>query len=80
MEWAQILVIILSVFLALFLIVGIILIIMLIKVTNQIKRVTGSAERTAVSIEKIVGKASSMASFSAIAGLITKQLSKTRKK
>lgn len=40
MEWAQILVIILSVFLALFLILGIVLTALLIKVTKQIKSVT----------------------------------------
>ena len=52
MEWAQILVIILSIFLAIFLLVGIVLVILLIKVTNQIKKVASSAERTMLQVEK----------------------------
>jgi len=62
MEWAQILVIILSVFLAIFLLLAIILAGMLIKVTQQIKRVTESAQRTADHIEDAargVGKVTS---------------------
>ncbi len=51
MEWAQILVIILSVFLAVFLILGIVLLALLIKVTKQIKSVAGAAERTALKFE-----------------------------
>lgn len=54
MEWAQILVIILAVFLALFLVVGIILGILFIKITRQIRMVTGAAERTVNLIEKTV--------------------------
>ena len=60
MEWAQILVIILSVFLALFLILGIVLTALLIKVTKQIKLVTGTAERTAQKFEQT---ASNIATF-----------------
>ena len=60
MEWAQILVIILSVFLAVFLLLAIILTILLIKVTRQIKSVTGTAMKTAEGLEKAA------ASFSAI--------------
>lgn len=54
MDWAQILVIILSTFLAIFLILAIILTILLIKVTRQIKVVTATATRTANSIEKTI--------------------------
>jgi hypothetical protein len=54
MEWAQVLVIILSIFLGLFLLVGIILTILLIKLTRQINAVTSSAQRTAESVEKAV--------------------------
>jgi hypothetical protein len=57
MEWAQILVIILSVFLVLFLLVGIILGILFIKITRQIRMVTGAAERTVNMIEKTVASA-----------------------
>lgn len=61
MEWAQVLVIILSVFLALFLLLGIVLLVLLIKVTKQIKSVAGAAERTALKFE---GVASNIAMFS----------------
>lgn len=54
MDWAQILVIILSVFLAVFLLLAIILTILLIKVTRQIKTVTGTAMKTAEGLEKAV--------------------------
>lgn len=54
MDWAQILVIILSIFLAIFLLLAIILTILLIKVTRQIKAVTGSAMKTAEGFEKAI--------------------------
>jgi uncharacterized protein YoxC len=57
MDWAQILVIILSITLGIFLLTGIILLVMLIRVTLQIKRVTDSAQRTAESIERGVAQA-----------------------
>ena len=66
MEWAQVLVIILSVFLALFLLLGIILLVLLIKVTKQIKAVAGAAERTALKFE---GVASNIAMFSSARSL-----------
>lgn len=56
MDWAQILVIILSLFLAIFLLMAIFLVGMLIKVTRQIKNVTESAERTAGHIEHVVAR------------------------
>lgn len=58
MDWAYVLVIILSIFLALFLLLGIILVVLLIRVTSQIKAVSDSARRTAENIEGIVGNAS----------------------
>lgn len=54
MDWAQILVIILSIFLAIFLLLAIILTVLLIKVTRQIKEVTGTAARTAQGLEKAI--------------------------
>ena len=66
MEWAQILVIILSLFLALFLLLGIVLLVLLIKVTKQIKSVAGAAERTALKFE---GAASNLVTFSSPAAL-----------
>lgn len=54
MDWAQILVIILAIFLALFLALGIALLVMLLRLTQQIKTVTSSAQRTASHIERVV--------------------------
>lgn len=54
MDWAQVLVIILAVVLAIFLLLGIILAVLLIRVTQQIKSVTGSAQRTVDHIEHAV--------------------------
>ena len=62
MDWAQILVIILSIFLAIFLLLAIILTILLIKVTRQIKAVTGTAMKTAVGVEKMVANISTITS------------------
>jgi hypothetical protein len=62
MDWAQVLVIILAVFLGLFLLLGIVLVIMLIKVTQQIRSVAGSAERTLKVFEKTLSQASWFAS------------------
>lgn len=54
MDWAQILVIILAVFLAIFLLLAIVLTVLLIKVTRQIKSITGTAMKTADGLEKAV--------------------------
>lgn len=54
MDWAQILVIILSTFLAIFLLLAIALTVLLIKVTKQIKSVTSTAARTADNLEKTI--------------------------
>lgn len=54
MDWAQILVIILAIFLTLFLALGIALLVMLLRLTQQIKTVTNSAQRTASHIERLV--------------------------
>lgn len=62
MDWFQILVIILSVFLAAFLILGIVLLVLIIKLTTQIKSVTESAKTAVgrfVSTASIVSKATS---------------------
>ncbi len=62
MDWAQILVIILAIFLAIFLLLAIILTVLLIKVTKQIKSVTGTAARTADNLEKTIAGFSAVAS------------------
>jgi cobalamin biosynthesis protein CobD/CbiB len=76
MDWAFVLVIILSVFLALFLVLGIVLVILLIKVTLQIKRVTKSAEKTAVNLESIVGNVSKFSSPMLVGRMIMKKFKK----
>ena len=67
MEWAQVLVIILSVFLAIFLLLGIVLLALLIKVTRQIRSVAGAAERTALKVE---GMATNIAAFSSPVAIV----------
>ncbi|OGL22059.1 hypothetical protein A2707_01770 [Candidatus Saccharibacteria bacterium RIFCSPHIGHO2_01_FULL_45_15] len=79
MDWAQVLVIILSVFLAIFLLLGIILAILLIRVTQQIKAVTASAQRTADGIEGIVANITKFSSPGFVMKLVTNQAKKLRK-
>ncbi len=69
---AEVLVVILSIFLAFFLILGITLTIYLIKLTRQIKKVTDSAERTAESIESTVTGFSRLISPMVMAEMIAK--------
>ncbi len=78
MDWAYVLVIILSIFLAVFLLLGIILTILLIRVSIQIKNVTASAQRTADSIESIVGGASRFSSPMLIGKMLVKQVKKMK--
>jgi uncharacterized protein YoxC len=79
MDWAQVLVIILSLFLGLFLLLAIILTVMLIKVTRQIKTVTDSAQRTAEHIEKTVAGVSKITSPMVILRMVTKYFNKAKK-
>lgn len=71
MEWAQVLVIILSVFLALFLLLSIVLIALLIKVTRQIKSITQSAERTVGNVEKVANNFTAATSPAVIAKVVS---------
>lgn len=80
MDWAHVLVIILSIFLAIFLLLGIILIIMLIRVTLQIKKVTESAQRTADGIEGIVTGFSKFSSPSLVGKMVLSRVKKLRKR
>lgn len=80
MDWAQILVIILSIFLALFLLLAIILTAMLIKLTKQIKAVTGSAQRTAENVEKAVVGFTNVTSPVYLARMLGKQVKKFKSK
>jgi uncharacterized protein YoxC len=79
MDWAQILVIILAVFLAIFLLLGIVLTVLLIKVTRQIKAVSGSAQRTVAGIEKAVSGIGNLTSPLFLMRLITKYIKKAKK-
>ncbi len=76
----EILVIILSAFLAIFLVVGIVLLSLLIKVTMQIKKVTGVAEKTASNVESLTGKIAKASSKLFVARLVSNQLMKIVKK
>jgi uncharacterized protein involved in cysteine biosynthesis len=80
MDWAQILVIILSIFLALFLLLAIILTVTLIKLTRQIRSVTGSAQRTAESVEKAVVGFTNVTSPIYLAKLLSKHIKKFKSK
>ena len=75
MVWAQVLVIILSVFLAVFLLLAI----KLIKLTRQIKRVTDVAERTAVKFEAIAGNVVAVTSPMALLKIITRFIKRAKK-
>ncbi len=79
MDWAQVLVIILSIFLGVFLLLAIALTAMLIKVTKQIRTVTDSAQRTAEHIEKAVSGVSRTISPMLIMRMVTKFMKKTKK-
>jgi hypothetical protein len=79
MDWAQILVIILSLFLAVFLLLGIILTALLIKVTRQIKAVTDSARSTAENIEHAVAGIGKVTSPVFLMQMIVKHFQKSKK-
>lgn len=79
MDWAQILVIILSIFLAVFLLLAIILTVLLIKVTRQIKEVTGTAARTAQGLEKAIAGFTAITSPFVIFQTVMKYIKKHKK-
>lgn len=76
----EILVIILSAFLALFLLVGIILAILLVRVTQQIQRVTTSAEKTFNGLESVISGVSKVTTPAMLGKIILEQVTKRRKK
>ena len=80
MDWAYVLVIILSIFLALFLLLGVILVALLIRVTMQIKSVTESAQRTATDIEGMVGDARKLSKPAFLLSVLGKGLKKVKKR
>jgi len=80
MEWAQILVIILAIFLAIFLLLAVILVALLIKVTQQIKSVAASAERTAHNIEGRVSTASKLTTPLTLVRMFMKRTKESKKR
>lgn len=80
MEWAQVLVIILAVVLAIFLLLAVVLVSLLIKVTQQIKAVTSSAQRTAEHFEHAVAGAGRAATPWLLIRTLMKQAKKIKKK
>jgi uncharacterized metal-binding protein len=75
----EILVIILSVFLALFLLVGIVLAVLLVRVTQQIKRVTTSAERTVGNLEHVIAGVNKVTTPAMIAKMVMSQVKRRKK-
>lgn len=80
MEWAQVLVIILSVVLAIFLLLSIMLVIMLIKITRQIKAITGVAERAVLRFEGIASNAAALFSAKTITKVVSDLINKSKNK
>jgi len=76
---AEILVVILSIFLAFFLILGIVLTIYLINLTREIRKVTKSAERTVYNLETVVQRVSNVTSPLIVASMINKIIKKFKK-
>lgn len=76
---AELLVIILSIFLAIFLMLAIILSIYLIKLTNQIRRITKAAERTVDNVGKVVSDVSRITTPMFIADMVSKFVNKIKK-
>ena len=76
---AEILVIILSVFLGLFLLLAIVLTVLLIKVTKQIRSVTSTAQSAVENINQLAVNASKVTSPAIIGKFLMDQLKKVKK-
>lgn len=79
MDAMQILVIILSSFLALFLLLAVILVVLLIKVTKQIKSVTTTAQSAADKLNSFASTAAKVSSPALVAKMVLDQVKKYRK-
>lgn len=79
MDWAQILVIILAIFLGLLVLSGIVLVVVFIRLTHQIKAVANNAERAARNIENAVHNFSKTTSPLVAVRMIIKRLKKRKK-
>jgi cell shape-determining protein MreC len=80
MDWAQILVIILSIFLGLLVLSAVVLVVMFIRLTHQIKSVADNTERAMRNIEDAVHSFSKTSSSLAALKMIFKRLKKRKKK
>lgn len=80
MDFAQILVYILAAALALFLILAIVLMIMVIRVTQQIKSITTTAQHAVDNVDKLVTNAGRLSSPLALAKLLSGHANKLRRK
>lgn len=80
MDWAQILVIILSAFLALFLLLGVVLLVLLIRLTQQIRMITATAQRTASGLEKALSQISRLGTSSFVMKTLFKQAQRMKRK
>jgi hypothetical protein len=78
-DWAQILVIILSIVLALFLIVGVILGLMLVRLTKQIRMIAAAAERTVEGFERAAHSARLASIPTMIIGRVLKFMKKEKR-
>lgn len=79
MDAMQLLVIILSSFLAVFLLLAVILVVLLIKVTRQIKSVTTTAQSTVEKFSAIATSVTKVTSPALIAKMVMDQIKKARK-
>jgi len=80
---AEVLVVILSIFLAMFLLLGIVLTVYLIRLTQQIRRISDSAGRTVESVETVVTGVAKVTSPVFVAKMVNqaiKNFTKSRKK
>ncbi len=73
-----VLVIILGITLAIFLVLAIILMILLIRVTQQIKTITESAERTVTKVEQAASNVSRVSTPMAVMGMLSKVIRKKK--
>ena len=79
MSASEILLIILSVFLALFLLLAIVLTVLLIRVTQQIKAVTTTAQSAAEKLNAVATTVSKVASPALLAKMALEQIKKFKK-
>jgi predicted PurR-regulated permease PerM len=75
---AEVLVIVLAVVLAIFLVLAIVLAILMIRITRQIKKITGTAERTVANLENATHNVTKFGSPLLIGRMLAKQFSQIK--